>query len=186
MAWSGNPDAVTVGAGHLWITQYDAVNVATYMPTDVEGTDPISEVTFDPVGYTEAGSTFSYEVTSEGIEVAEELEEINTQRTKATATVAFAFAEATARNLLIALNGGVSAPTSVTPVDFASEERVSIVLDTDSGARWNFPKCYSSGSIQLANTKAPQKRLIQVTFKLEKPAGALELFEVFPDANGLI
>jgi hypothetical protein len=183
MAWSGDSSKIDVGPGKLWVGKLTAVAPTNSTTALTESTNGGTDGNWVPVGYTEEGSVFSYAVTAESITVAEEIDDIGSRRTAATATLSFSFAEMTARNLLLALNGGLTpSPTSVTPVASVDEVRVSIVLQTDGGARWYFPKAYSQGSIEIQNRKAPQKRLIPVEFKLEKPTSVTN-FTVFPASS---
>jgi hypothetical protein len=186
MAWSGDAEKVDVGPGKLWVASLTATKPTNVTAALDESSNGGADGKWVPVGYTEDGSTFSYAVTSEGIQVAEEIEDIASRRTNAVATLAFSMAEMTARNLLLALNGGLDPdPTVVEPVESDDEVRVMLCLDTDAGARWFFPRCYSEGSIEVQNRKAPQKRLIPVTFKLEKPSVG-KSFSVWPNSNGLV
>lgn len=186
MAWTGNPDAVDIGPGKLWRAQLGATQPTDASTALTESLDGGDDGEWAPVGYTEAGSTFGYNVTSEPIEVAEELDEIRNQRTKATSTVAFAMAEATATNLLLALNGGIDAsPAVIEPVAAADEVRILLCFEADNGARWLFRQCYNTGSVQLENKKAPAKRLIAVEFKVEVPALGAP-WSIWPNADGLV
>ena len=196
MAAVGSSANVDVGVGRLWVHAYDEANVGgqgtAYLPTDINANsmeiDPDSTpdvLGWEPIGYTEEGSTFSYEVSAEPVTVAEEIDEIATYRTSASGTVAFSFAEATARNLSLALNAGIAPSAPVTPVSQANEARVSIVFDAENGARWVFPKLYQAGSFEISNRKAPEKRLIGVEFKMELAPGE-SLMYVYANGSGLI
>lgn len=183
MPWAGDSSKIDVGPGKLWVGSLTATAPTNSTSSIAESANNGTDGNWVPVGYTEEGSVFSYAVTAEAITVAEEIDEIASRRTGASATLAFSFAEMTARNLLLALNGGLTpAPTSVAPISAASEVRVRLILQTDSGARWYFPQAYSQGSIEIQNRKAPQKRLIPVEFKLEKPATGTN-FTVFPASS---
>jgi hypothetical protein len=186
MPWSGNPLAVDIGPGKLWVASLSAAAPTNATSALDESDDGGADGNWVPIGYTEEGSTFTYEVSSEGIEVAEELDEIASRRTSAVSKVAFAMAEATARNLTLALNGGlVPSPTTIEPVDLDDEERVQLVFEADNGARWLYRKCYNIGNVEVTNAKAPAKRLIAVEFKLEKPAVG-KPWTIFPNPDGLI
>ncbi len=186
MPWQGTPTNVDIGAGKLWVASLGATQPTNASTVLVESEDDGADGEWVPVGYTEAGSTFTYTVASEGIQVAEELEEILRKRTSTSSTIAFAMAEATSRNLTLAMNGGlIAAPTSITPVDAEDEIRVMFCLETDSGARWLFRRCYNTGNVEMTNGKAPAKRLIPVTYTCEKPDAGTS-WVVFPNADGLI
>lgn len=187
----GNPEQVDIGVGRLWLHEYVVGDLATYLPTAINATEEIDPTEtpdvagWEAAGYTEEGSTITYETSSEGIEVAEEIDRIAVFRTAATGKVAFAFAEATARNLTAALNGGLTAAATISPLAQADEKRISIVFDADNGARWVFPKCYNTASFELKNQKAPAKRSIAVEFELEL-APSQAIMSAIPNGDGLI
>lgn len=140
------------------------------------------------VGYTDEGSTISYVLNVEAVEVAEELDVIKWATTGREGSVSFAMAETTRRNLALSLNSGANAAndaTAIEPPAPGSEVRVMMVYDTEDDARWIFRQCIQAGTIEISNQKAPQKRLIPVEFRLEKPTG-LQPFKVFPNAAALI
>jgi hypothetical protein len=176
-----NPDAVTTGPGTLWVAP-----LGTTEPTTATGAlDPA----FRQVGYTEEGSNFTYEFSSEGVFVAEELDPIRYDTTTRAGTVKFAMAEATRNNLALALNLGASAvndTTVIEPPEPGNELRVVLVLDTYDNSRWLWRKCLQTGSMDIPFKKAPNKKLISVEFKLEVPTGGLKPFRVFPAANGIL
>jgi hypothetical protein len=182
----GNPLNVDVGPGRLWRAKLTATQPTNATTALVESEDDGADGEWVPAGYTETGSTFGYEVTAEPIEVAEELDEIRNQRTKALTKVTFAFAEMTATNLLMALNGGIDdSPTAIEPVDAEDEERIMLCFQSDAGARWLFRRCYNVGSVSIENKKAPAKRLIGVEFKAEIPETG-KAWTAWPNAAGLV
>jgi hypothetical protein len=182
----GDPDAVVLGPGLLYvgpITAADPADATTALPT----TD------YRPVGYTEEGSSFAYETTTEDITVAEENDPIRTVPTGTTSTLSFSMAEMTWENLQLALNAGSSvaavpptAPTLIEPVTPGEEERVKLIWDSDYGSRWIFRQCIQSGTLTIDRKKAPDKGLLPVEFKCEKPAGGAAPFGVIPSADGLV
>jgi hypothetical protein len=182
----GDPDAVVLGPGLLYVGDASAAD-----PTDA--TTPPSATAYRPVGYTEEGSSFSYETTTEDITVAEENDPIRTVPTGTTSTLSFSMAEMTWENLLLALNAGSSAaatpPTMPTgpiePVEPGSEQRVKLIWDSDYGSRWIFRQCIQSGTLTIDRKKAPDKGLLPVEFKCEKPATGAP-FAVFPSTDGLV
>jgi len=179
---SGTPNNVTAGPGWLFVAPY--LDTLPAFPTDV--TTPLG-TTYVPVGYTEEGNTFSYAVTREDLLVAEEVSPVKSYTTKVDTKVTFSMAEATAANLILALNGGVVAtPTEVEPPALGAEQYVTLVLDTDSGARWLFRKCIQTGTVEIGHKKAPAKTLIPVEFTVYVPSAELALFTVFLGTDGLV
>lgn len=185
MAAGGTASNVTLGPGRLYVA-----SIGTSEPTTASAAMPSA---WRAIGYTEQGTGFTTETTSEPVEVAEELDPIRYVNTRRLSSIAFEMAETTRRNLALALNAGANEAndgTAFEPVEPDDEVRVMIVWDSDEtpGAdnrRWLFRQAYQSGQIQMGNRKAPQKRLIGVNFRLEKPDG-LAPYKIFPNANGLI
>lgn len=141
------------------------------------------------VGYTEEGSTFVFETTTADVEVAEEFYPVAVKTTKVAAGVRFQMAEATRENLALAINVGADAANTgaLEPVAAGSEVRVMILVDKENGARWLFRRAFQGGTVEIRNAKAPDKTLIPVDFRLEKPSGA-EPWKVYPslETAGLI
>lgn len=184
-AAKGDPSSVVLGPGLLYVGAADADD-----PVDAD--TALATADYRPVGYTEEGSSFAYETTTEDVTVAEENDPIRTVPTGTTSTLSFSMAEMTWENLLLALNAGASAgtvpptaPTMIEPVVPGEEERVKLVWDSDYGSRWVFRQCIQSGTLTIDRKKAPDKALIPVEFKCEKPAGAAP-FAAFPSPEGLI
>jgi hypothetical protein len=182
----GDPDAVVLGPGLLYVGDASAADPA-------DATTPPSATAFRPVGYTEEGSSFAYETTSEDITVAEENDPIRTVPTGTSSTLSFSMAEMTWQNLLLALNAGSSAGTvpptmptePIEPVEPGSEVRVKLIWDSDYGSRWIFRQCVQSGTLTIDRKKAPDKGLLPVEFKCEKPSTGAP-FAVIPSADGLV
>ena len=143
------------------------------------------------VGYTEDGSVFKYDVKSEDIEVAEELDPISSAITGRSGTLEFKMAQETRRNLALALNSGASAAndaTTLEPPDPSAMVRVMLLhVSNDAGAVRGtlYRQCFNVGGLELDFSKAPKKVLLPVMFKLEKPTNKTS-FKVYPNASGLI
>ena len=143
------------------------------------------------VGYTEEGSTFTYDVSNEPIEVAEELDPVKYAVTKRAGKVSFAMAQASRRNIALALNLGAAAVndgTTLEPPDPSAFLRVKLLWvsnDENSARGVLFRKCLSVGTSEVSRKKAPNKTLIMVEFALEKPVGD-EAFAYLPNSSGLI
>jgi hypothetical protein len=182
----GDPDAVVLGPGLLYVGLASAADPA-------DATTPPAAADFRAVGYTEEGSSFAYETTSEDITVAEENDPIRTVPTGTSSTLSFSMAEMTWENLLLALNAGPNAGTTpptmptapLEPVEPGEEVRVKLIWDSDYGSRWIFRQCVQSGTLTIDRKKAPDKGLLPVEFKCEKPASGAP-FAVFPSADGLV
>jgi hypothetical protein len=170
---------VIAGVGLLYVAP-----LATAAPTNA--TTALA-TNFREVGYTDAGATISSEVTIDEIEVAEELSPIKFVQSKRTAKVSFAMAQAVVENMALALNLGAAfspTSTSIAPPDPGEDLSISLVLQTEQGARWYFPSCKNGGTFEIARQKTG-KTLLGVEFNVEKLA-LTDLFTVFPNADGLI
>lgn len=181
----GDPDAVVLGPGLLYVGAASAAD-----PTDADTALAVAD--FRPVGYTEEGSSFAYETSTEDVTVAEENDPVRTVPTGTTSTLSFSMAEMTWQNLQLALNAGSSAaaipptaPTLIEPVEPGTEQRVKLIWDSDYGSRWIFRQCIQSGTLTIDRKKAPDKGLLPVEFKCEKPAGKAP-FAAIPSPDGLV
>lgn len=173
-------NAIQIGAGSLFVAP-----IGTTEPTTATATLPSA---WRQVGYTEEGSTFSYNVSTEGIFVAEALDPLRIDSTKREGKVSFSMAEMTRSNLALALNAGAAAVqdgSSLEPPALGAEVRVMIALNTQGGARWLFRRCFQGGEIAVDRKKSPDKALLPVEFQLELPTGA-QPFIVFPTSAGYV
>jgi hypothetical protein len=140
-----------------------------------------------PLGYTDEGSAFNYEISTDNVEVAEELDVLARVTTGRDASVEFALAELTYKNLSIAFNGGIivgdGGDWEFEPPDLGLEQRVMIGWDaqrveTDNDLRMIFRQCLQGGSIGIENRKGATKSTISANFQLEKPASGLKLLRI--------
>lgn len=180
---TGDPDQIQLGAGTLYVAAIGTADPAN--PAAVLA----ASSTFREVGWTDDGSKITFETTSEKIKVEEEFYAVKTAVTDVVATVGFAMAQSTRRNLALALNIGYNEANDTTmlePPTPGDEVRVKLIHVTDEGAMWIFRRCVQTGSIELSNQKAPDYKKIPVTFDLEKPAGATKPWAVVPATGGLI
>ena len=186
MAAGGNAENISLGAGRLYVAA-----LATTEPADASSALPSA---WRAVGYTEDGTTITTELTNEEIEVAEEYDPVLYMMTKRKIMVAVQMAEATRRNLALALGVGANEAndgTSFEPPNPGDETGFMLVWDSEDDAtngdniRWLFRKCKISGSIETSRNKAPNKALLPIEVNVEKPSN-LAPFRVFPNAAGLI
>jgi hypothetical protein len=176
----GTATNVLAGPGVLY-----AAPLGTAEPTDATTALPAA---WRDLGYTEDGNEFSSTINSEPITVAEEVDPIRYDTVSRESSITFAMAEVTRANLALALNIGANAAndaTALEPVAPGAEVRVMLIHQSANGARHLYRRCFQAGTTSIASRKAPQKKLIAVTFRLEKPTG-LQPFKVFPAAGGLL
>lgn len=186
MAAGGNAENISLGAGRLYVAP-----LGTDEPTVASAALPSA---WRAVGYTEDGTTITTELTNEEIEVAEEYDPVLYMMTKRKIMVAVQMAEATRRNLALALGVGANEAndgTSFEPPNPGDETGFMLVWDSEDDAtngdniRWLFRKCKISGSIETSRNKAPNKALLPIEVNVEKPSN-LAPFKVFPNSSGLI
>lgn len=187
MAAGGTPGNVDLGPGRLYYAP-----LGTAEPTNCSTALPSAWIA---LGYTDQGTEFTFDITSEAVEVAEELEPVSFEQTARRTRFTVAMAEMTKKRLALALGAGSGetddssvfsppAAGSITEVMFVWDS-----LDTPGATnrRWLFRRCSPSGTITTARRKAPQKALIQVTFDCARPSdGSAESFSVFPNASGQV
>lgn len=139
------------------------------------------------LGYTDEGSVFNYEVSMDNVEVAEELDPIARVTTGRDASVEFALAEVTYRNLTLAFNGGIITGGGVAwefePPDLGNETRVMLGWDasfdpTTNDLRMIFRRCLQGGSLGMENRKGTTKQTIASNFQLEKPLDGTPLLKI--------
>jgi len=180
-----NAAAVRFGKpGKLYIA-----SVGTTEPTTVTAAWPTGWV---PLGYTDEGSAFNYEISTDNVEVAEELDILARVTTGRDASVEFALAEITYKNLVIAFNGGIvegdGMAWSFEPPDLGDEERVMLGWDAlpvvaNNDLRVIFRQCLQGGSLGLENRKGATKSTIAANFQLEKPTSGAKLLKILGAAN---
>lgn len=173
----GNPLAIRVGPGRLLIAA-----IGSTEPTDLATAWAGAWV---ELGYTDAGSTFTFEGTFEDVPVAEEFVPILVLETARNINITVAAAENTARNLQIAFNGGTidTAPTGFVtfePPDAGQYTPVMVGWEADDGLeRYLFRKCINTGSVAQARQKAPNKSTIPLTFRGLIPDSGAKPFKAF-------
>lgn len=184
---------VKVGPGTLYVAK-----LASLEPTSISGAWPSA---WHQLGYTDAGSVFSYSTQFEDITVEEEKFPIDHDAVTSAGSMTFALAEQTANNLLIALNAGtvddrVSAATGtsgdntwVEPVALGSEKRVMIGWDAldynlagSAFGRIVARQCIQTGDLSITRRKGNNKATYSCVFTFEKPTGAQPFRAFFPNA----
>lgn len=142
-----------------------------------------------PLGYTDEGSVFNYEVSMDNVEVAEELDVLARVTTGRDASMEMALAEITLKNLTIAFNGGIipaldsGSAWEFEPPDLGKEERVMLGWDAiptvaDNDLRIIFRRCLQGGSLGLENRKGATKSTISAQFQLEKPQDGKKILRI--------
>jgi hypothetical protein len=175
---AGNPTNVDTGPGLLYAAPF-----GTTEPTNA--TTPLGAA-YVPLGYTEDGVMFDYEITRDTFTPAEEVHPVKSWTTKIVTKVSFGLVEATSINLALLLNKGViTAPTSVAPPNPNAEVYISIVHVADNGARWLFRKAIQTGKVGIPHKKAPKVTVFPAEFTLFLPTVG-QPFEVWASTGGLV
>lgn len=186
MAAGGTPGNVDLGPGRLYYAP-----LGTSEPTSCSAALPSAWIA---VGYTEDGTEVQTNITSEAIEVAEELDPIAFEQTTRRTQLTMQMAEMTKKRLALALGAGAAETDDAATFEFPdSGDIVGVMFVWDSmdtpdatNRRWLFRKCTPSGTVSTARRKAPQKALIPVTFDCAKPDASTKAVKVFPNASGQI
>lgn len=174
--------------GKLYIANMTQAGTPTAEPAAMNDAWPDGWVC---LGYTDEGSVFNYELSTDNVEVAEELDPIARVTTGRDASVEFALAEMTYRNLTLAFNGGVIEGTDVEwefePPELGTEQRVMLGWDASfdpltNDLRMIFRRCLQGGSIGMENRKGTTKQTITSNFQLEKPLDGKPLLKIMGSA----
>jgi hypothetical protein len=177
----GTPAAVKVGPGLLYVAP-----IGTTEPTTGSGAMPSA---WTAIGYTDNGSMFTSETTFEDIEVEEELDPIRTTATKRKTTIDFEMAEINATHLSVAFNGGsIGSPSSgfVTfePPALGTENRLMLVWQSDDHQeQLLLRRVVQAGSVGMPRRKAPDKTVIPVSFRVEKPLDGSAAFKFWQPSS---
>jgi len=185
MAAGGTAGNVHLGPGRLYYAP-----LGTAEPTSASAALPSA---WKVIGYTEEGTAVETEITSEAVEVAEELDPIRYVATRRASRLVFTMAEVTVGRLALALGAGATTTDDGNAFEFPDPDAIVAVmfvwdsLDTPgaNSRRWLFRQATPSGTISIARRKAPAKATFPVTFNVEKPSTAKPV-KVFPNASGQI
>lgn len=165
-----------------------AAAIGTTEPTDSTTALPSA---WYQIGYTDNGSDFNYKLDTAKVEVEEELDPIAYKTTGREGSIKFAMAEATRRNLALAMNTGAgqaNGATTYSPPDPGAEVRIMLVWQdsaTTPTQRIVMRQCLQTGQISVARRKGNTKATIPVEFVFEKPSG-LSPVAILPTTAGLI
>lgn len=167
--------------------------VDTVVPTMTAAASKFTDVwpaAWLPLGATVEGSTFSYEVSTEAMRVAELFDPVKYATTERTGSLTFALADWSLTNLKRAMNGGtiatVGAGTGVTAVNAftlptpGQEVRCKLGWESADGTtRLIVLQALSSGTVEMAFQKAPDFSQIPFTFNMEVPSGSSQPFTFY-------
>lgn len=141
-----------------------------------------------PLGATSGGSTLTYTLTVQRIDVAELLDPVQWRTTDRSGTMAFALAQWSLTNLKYAMNGGTITTTGtagtvvntyVLPVP-GQEVRAMIGWEsTDATVRLVILQAISSGSVASAFQKAPAFAELPTSWNMEIPTGGSQPFNTY-------
>lgn len=183
----GNPTAIALGPGYLfWAVLGSAEPTDLTTPWDAD---------WIPIGYTQEGSTFSYQPAFEDVEVAEELDPLDSIATSRQIQVSFSAAQVTAANYKLAMNGGTITLEGSAPDQFlefeppALGEETTIMLGYESEdhlERWVYRQCKQVGNIETARRKGADKGLVPMEFRVYAPSTGLKPFKFLNARTGAV
>lgn len=131
------------------------------------------------LGATEEGNTFSYQTSTETVDVAEFLDPIKYVSTGRSGSIAFALASVTAANFKRVMNGGTITTTGSTtttmssyvPPALGAEVRCMIAWESqDATERLIAYQCFNTGSLSIGRRKGAAKATLNAEFSLEVPS----------------
>jgi hypothetical protein len=135
---------------------------------------------WNPIGATEGGHDFSYQIATGTVEVAEYLVPLKIVSTGVTVGVSFAISEMTAKNYTWVLNGGTYTLVSgtgattlskVSPPALGAEVRTMLGWESSDGTeRIIWYQCLQSGNIQIPRHKGADNANLPVAFSVEQPS----------------
>ena len=187
MAAGGTPSNIDLGPGRLYYAP-----LGTAEPANCSSALPSAWI---PVGYTEDGTSFTVNITSDSIEVAEEIDPVLFVQSKRTTQFQVNMAESTKKRLALALGAGAGQTDDSTPFEWPDASTVVSgvmfvwdYMDTPDATnkRWLVRQATPSGTVAIARKKSPAKTLIGVTFDCAKPSSTTKSIKVFPSSTGLI
>jgi hypothetical protein len=183
----GTPAALALGPGYLYISD----DLTCTEPSDLVTAWATVDTDWKTIGYTDDGSEFKYSLSTDTVEVAEELDPISNQTTGRASSLTFAMAEVTATHLMYAMNAPTTAITAGTgivtfePPDLGSEQRRKLGWQSEDGQeRWVFRQCFQTGDTTISRSKGAAKATISVEFTLEKPTSGAKLFKAIMVSPG--
>lgn len=176
----GNSQMISLGAGTLYVAP-----LLSTVPTDVT---TAWNAAWKEIGFTNEGSEISIDVSSDPVEVAEEIDPVLHVMASRTVSISFAMAENTARNLTVALNGGTvttsSGVTKYEPPSPANATRVMVGFESeDAQERWIFRQCFQAGTVSVARRKGADYATIPVEMRAEKVSGSAIFTVLFKDSR---
>ncbi len=186
-AAGGTPANVKLGPGRLWVAPL--------------GTDePVSATAalgneWWAIGYTEAGTELTWNITSDDIIVAEEFDPIDVANTARNIQIAVEMAERTKKRLVLVHGGGAEGADDGTPFDLPSAESPTGVMmlwesDKDTVTATNrrrlFRNVKPTGTITEPQNRAPQKQTIRATFRALVGEDGSAAVRFYPNASGQV
>lgn len=173
----GTPGQISLGPGTL----YYAI-LGTTEPTDLATAWAAVSANWLQFGYTDTGSEFHSQTSTDPVEVAEELQALADQETGRDESVVFSLAQESATLLKVAFNGGtITAGTGIVtfePPDLGSTAAAMLGWQSeDNTTRYVWRQCKQNGEIVIPRGKGAAKALIPCTFKIQKPATGLRAWK---------
>jgi hypothetical protein len=181
-----------IGPGWLFASAVDFAGLDAVAARAAFLKDPTVPVTgLRTCGYTDGGVQISNNITSEDIDVDQEVTPVGAPITKVHTTLKTTLVQATVKNLALALGAGadVALPGGGSiwePPSAGDITAVALWHLTDNGALWRFYSATPDGDVTVAAAKAPTKRTVPLGCKLTLGGPNNKPFGIYPNAAGQI
>ncbi len=138
-------------------------------------------VGWEDVGYTDDGVTVEFDPTIEDVYVAELVDAVDTMKTQQQFSVSAALAQTSLASLQLAMGGTITADSPASGYDTWVPNSTTVQTEfqlnfrsaapgTAKARDWQFPRCIPMGATEIQHTKAPQKTMVAVQFRVLVPS----------------
>lgn len=168
-------NAISVGPGLLYVAK-----IGSAEPPALTALDPSTwDAAWTELGYTDAGSEFQIQPSTNDINVAEETDPVASQTGTTATTLTTNLAQITAFNLAVAFGGGTIVSTAGQPVSFeppAAGTGGTLMLAwtaTDLSEAFVWRKVKPDGSLDINRQSGANKATIPLNLKILAPGGGV-------------
>jgi hypothetical protein len=168
--------AILIGTGTLYTDEIDGGEAL--FPADPT-TAPAAG--WEDAGYTDDGVTVEFDPTIEDVYVAELTDAVDVMKTQQQFSVSAALAQTSLETLQLAMGGTITADQPAAGFDTWVPNQTTVQSEfqllfrsaapgTDKARDWQFPRCIPVGATEIQHTKAPQKTMVAISFRVLVPS----------------